>query len=229
MNLILLAVTGVSLTLAGFMTAIAWQMSRQERRRSDARVAALSAAIYEDADRAEVNAAPSAPLFADRGSSSTARLGIAAVAGACVIALVAGVVVVARSAKASRSDASRSDHDRSARLQPSESLQPSVSSAPLELIALEHERTGEDLVVRGLVRNPADAAERDGLSAVVLVLDANGGTVATARASLPAARLGPGATAPFVVNVTGAADVDRFRLSFRTDARVEPHVDRRKS
>src|SRR6185295_2231179 len=102
-------------------------------------------------------------------------------------------------------------------------------SAPLELIALEHERDGDALVIRGLLRNPADAAERDGLSAVVLLLGAGGDVLATARAAVPAVRLGPGATTPFVVNVRGVADIDRFRLSFRTDARVEPHVDRRRS
>ena len=48
MNAILLVVTGLSLLVAGFMSAIAWRMTREERRRSDARVAALSSAIYEE-------------------------------------------------------------------------------------------------------------------------------------------------------------------------------------
>ena len=146
--------------------------------------------------------------------------------GVAAVAVAAGLMAIparmsARSAKASRSSASAASSG-SARLQPSDS-----ASVPLELIALEHERTGDDLVVRGLLRNPPDAAERDGLSAVVLLLDAGGDVIATARASVPAERLGPGATTPFVVNATGAGDVDRFRLSFRIDGRIEPHVDRR--
>jgi hypothetical protein len=67
MNVILLIVTGVSLTLAGFMSAVAWQLTRSERRRSDARVAALASAIYEDAEDT-----PAANLFADRRSPAGA-------------------------------------------------------------------------------------------------------------------------------------------------------------
>src|SRR5438552_3390974 len=105
MNEILLAVTGLSLLVAGFMSAMAWRMTREARQRYDARIAALSSAIYEK----------------------------------------------------------------------------------------------------------------------------DGALISTGRAAVPAGRLGPGATTPFVVSIAGAASVDRFRLSFRTDARIEPHVDRRTS
>jgi len=44
MTIVLLIVTGVSLTLAGVMSAVAWHTTRAERRRSDARVAALQSA-----------------------------------------------------------------------------------------------------------------------------------------------------------------------------------------
>lgn len=218
MTVILLIVTGVSLTLAGFMSAVAWQMTRDERRRSDVRVAGLASAIYEDAAGNEDPGA--ANLFADRRSSAMASNRVAAIVGACVIALVAALAM-SRSPQGSRAGSVR-PQSGSARLPPGDS-----ESAPLELIALEHERDGDALVIRGLLRNPPNAAERDGLSAVVLLLGTDGDVLATARAALPAARLGPGATTPFVVNVTGIADIDRFRLSFRTDARVEPHVDRR--
>ena len=36
-----------------------------------------------------------------------------------------------------------------------------------------------------------------------------------------------GGESPFVVTVPGAADVGRYRVSFRTDDRVVPHIDRR--
>jgi len=209
MTLVLLIVTGVSLALAGVMSAIAWHTTRAERRRSDARVAALASAIYEDSEDT-----PVANLFSDRPSSSMGRYGVAALIGAGAVALVAGLAV----------SASRSPEGSRSRLQTNV-----PASAPLELIALEHERDGEGLVIRGLLRNPPDAAERDGLSAVVLLLARDGDVLATARAAVPAVRLAPGATTPFVVNVTGVADIDRFRLSFRTDTRVEPHVDRRTS
>jgi len=172
MNAVLFAVTGVSLLLAGFMSAIAWRMTREERRRSDARVAALSSGIYEDVENENASL-----LFHEQATPASSRYAIAAVLGACVVAAVAGLAIV--SVRHAQRQAAHVSDTRS------------LPEVPLELLELEHERDGEQLV--------------------------------------PAVRLGPGATTPFVVSVAGAADVDRFRLSFRTGARVEPHVDRRAS
>ena len=206
MNALLLAITGASLLLAGFMSAVAWRMTREERRRSDARVAALAAEIYKD------EAAPAERinrLLEQTTVGSWSRSLVTAIAGAAVVVAVGFAAIVgvrvARSSEGVR------------------------ANAPLELLALEHERDGERLVVRGIVRNPLNAAERDGLAAVVLLVGRDGDVVSSARAALPVTKLAPGATAPFVVNVTHAADVDRFRVSFRSDGRVEPHVDRRAS
>jgi len=237
MNALLLVITGVSVALAAFMSAVAWRMTREERRRSDARVAMLSAQIYGDE-------APPAQrtgrLLEQTVTSSWTRSLVTALAGAGIVATI-GVVSVAGirtaravenarstgSARLQSSDARSVGSARSAgsaRLQPSEAI-----TSPLELLSLEQERDGERLVVRGIVRNPADAAERDGLDAVVLLLGHDGGVVSSARAALPAVKLAPGETTPFVVNVTHAADVERFRISFRSETRVEPHVDRRTS
>jgi len=211
MNAVLLAVTGLSLLLAGVMSAMAWRMSRDERRRSEARVAALSSAIYEDAGDE-----PSAGrgLFDDQmAPTSTARYGIVALVGACVVSTMAGLTLAA----------ARGPHRQPARAADARQ----ISDAPLELLALEHERDGERLIVRGIVRNPPDAAERDGLTAVVLLFGHDGGLISTGRAAVASAVLSAGVTTPFVVTIPGAAGVDRFRLSFRTDAGIEPHVDRR--
>ena len=221
MNAILLLVTGASLLLAGFMSAVAWRMNREERRRSDARVAVLAAEIYKD------EAAPAdrvSRLLEQMPPSSWTRTLATAMAGAGAVVTIGAVSLVGiRSASAIRApERPRSAVDGSARPQPAE-------QAPLELLELEHERDGARLVVRGIVRNPANARERDDLSAVVLLVGHDGDVVSSARAALPVTRLAPGATAPFVVDVTNAADVDRFRVSFRSDARVEPHVDRRTS
>jgi hypothetical protein len=230
MNAVLLAITGVSLALAAFMSAVAWRMRREERRRSDARVAMLAAEIYKD------DAPPSersGPLLEQRLSNSWTRPLVTAIAGAGIVATI-GVVSVAgiRTARAVENARSAGNEQSvasakpvgSARLQASDAI-----TAPLELLSLEQERDGERLIVRGIVRNPADAAERDGLDAVVLLLGHDGDVVTSARAALPAVKLAPGATSPFVVQVTHATGVNRFRLSFRSDTRVEPHVDRRTS
>src|ERR1043166_9047270 len=210
MNAILLVVTGISLALAGIMSVAFWRMKREERRRSDARVEMLASALYDD----DVDPSKAvARLLETLHAHPWRRQILGTVVGVCAAAAIAGLAAVP--ARGMR----HKDVAAPAR----------TSSAPLELLSLEQERDGERLVVRGIVRNPVDGVERDGLSAVVLLLDHDGDLVSSGRASLPAATLGPGATAPFVVNVTNASGGDRFRLSFRTDARVEPHVDRRTS
>lgn len=100
------------------------------------------------------------------------------------------------------------------------------AGAPLELVALEHERDGDRFIVRGIVRNPAAAAV-SGLLAAVSVFGRDGGLVANAQAAVASPRLAAGAQTPFVVIVRGAADVDRYHLSFRTAAGIVPHLDRR--
>jgi hypothetical protein len=99
--------------------------------------------------------------------------------------------------------------------------------APLELIALEHDRDDSRLVVRGIVRNPASTITLKGLTAVVLVFSRDGGFIASGRAAAAVTALAPGAETPFVVTLPDADSVDRYRVSFRTDDRIVPHVDRR--
>jgi len=207
MNVVLLVVTGLSLLVAGFMSTIAWRMSRDERRRSDVRVAELSSEIYGDREHEPATAR----LFDKRPAASSFRSVAAAATGACVVAAIAGLGVTA--ARAPR---------RTTAAAPTR-----APDAPLELVALEHERVGEVLIVRGIVRNPPESVDRIGLSAVVMLVGHDGGLLSSGRAGVPAMKLAPGGSAPFVVTVPEAADVDRFRLSFRTDARIEPHVDRR--
>ena len=100
-------------------------------------------------------------------------------------------------------------------------------AAPLELVALTHEREGDRLTVRGVVRNPASGAGVAHLTAVVFLFNRDGGFVASGRAGVDAPELAPGTEAPFAVTISGAGDVGRYRVSFRTDDRVVPHVDRR--
>ena len=55
----------------------------------------------------------------------------------------------------------------------------------------------------------------------------NGGFVSSAKAGVDFKRLAPGDESPFVIAVDAPASVARYRVSFRTDAGVVPHVDRR--
>ena len=56
---------------------------------------------------------------------------------------------------------------------------PAPAPVPLELVALGHERDGDRLTVRGVVRNPAAGAEIDGVTAVVFLFNRDGGFLAS--------------------------------------------------
>jgi hypothetical protein len=65
------------------------------------------------------------------------------------------------------------------------------------------------------------------LTAVVFLLKRDGSFLSSGRAAIDPSTLRPGNESPFVVTVSGAGDIGRYRVSFRTDDRVVPHVDRR--
>jgi hypothetical protein len=98
---------------------------------------------------------------------------------------------------------------------------------PLELVSLRQAREGKTLTVSGMVRNPSGATDRRQVAAVVFLFDRKGSFVASGRAPLDYQALAPGDESPFVITVPGAADVSRYRVSFREGDDVLPHVDRR--
>jgi hypothetical protein len=61
----------------------------------------------------------------------------------------------------------------------------------------------------------------------VFLFDANGGFISSARAGVDFKRLGGGDESPFVVAMDAPSSVARYRVSFRTDAGIVAHVDRR--
>jgi hypothetical protein len=102
-----------------------------------------------------------------------------------------------------------------------------AAPAPLELLSLRHGQREGSMEITGLVRNPAAAAPIERVSAVVFFFDSGGGFLASARAPLDFARLSPGEESPFVVLAPAPSHVSRYRVSFRRDDGVVPHVDRR--
>ena len=103
----------------------------------------------------------------------------------------------------------------------------SSSPAPLELVSMRHERVGPKLSITGLVRNPNGGAAVERLAAVVFLFDQQSAFVTSARADVDFTRLGPGDESPFVIAVDAPTNVARYRVSFRNEAGVVPHVDRR--
>lgn len=102
-------------------------------------------------------------------------------------------------------------------------------NSPLELVSLRHERVKEKLAVSGLVRNPSAAEPVERLSAVVFLFDQQGAFVTSGKADVDFLKIGAGDESPFVVSLDAPATVARYRVSFRTEAGVVPHVDRRRA
>jgi hypothetical protein len=93
---------------------------------------------------------------------------------------------------------------------------------------MTHTRSGYALTVTGLVRNRG-AAANGAITAVVYVFDRDGGFVASGRAPLDFGAIAEGDESPFHVTIADVKDVGRYRVSFRTDSGVVPHVDRREA
>ncbi len=206
--LALLAVVALLMTLG--MGAVTWRLLLDERRRSDARVAALVAALDGDRGAPAPPASLAAPPAGGLAPGWPARVaGLAAAAG-LVLAVVLVAAIGLREAGGEGA--------------PSAAATP-AEPAPIELLALEHEPAGGMLSIRGSVR-AADAPVPGPLAVQATALDADGGAVASRRTDLPG--LVPGDVSPFAVEVP-AAGVARYRIRFLRDEATVPHVDRRAS
>ena len=210
MEFTLAALAVVSLLAALGMGAVTWRLLRDERRRSEARIAALAAALAGD-PAAPPSAAPEVPPPADprAGGWPAQAAGLAAAAG-LVLAVVLVAVIGLREAGG--------EGPESASTAPG-------APAPIELLALEHEPAGPVLAISGSVR-VADAAAAGPLAVLATALDAAGVAVARRRVDLPP--IAAGVASPFAVEVP-AAGVTRYRITFLRGEVTVPHVDRRAS
>jgi hypothetical protein len=247
----LLIVTIASMVLAALMSVIAWRIAAEERRRSEARVAALAAEIHAPAVKAARVAAfqqrssgrwdedlPIRPVVEERATGhdlfaarrSGSRIGVVVAFGVLVVAgAIAATVALERGLPFGASAASAPAAAVASTPSQTAAPSPTAPAAPLELVALGHDRDGDRLTVRGMVRNPSTGAAVDQLTAVVLVFNTDDGFLTTGRAIIDASSLRPGGESTFVVVVPDAARVGRYRVSFRSGDRIVPHVDRRET
>jgi hypothetical protein len=272
MEVILLAITVVSLVVALVMSLAAWRLTRDEKRRASARVAALSIAASAGDDAPAVTerrepAATSAPApepVAPKPRAPWAPAPVAATVDAPVIARPAAADLLLNQAREAEWTAAAPSPHASGFLgetpveRDSDSRQRSLAFAavflffvlsgglmwlmsgpegtsavavgpnsPLELLSMSHARQDAKLSVSGLVRNPASGSPIESLSAVVFLFDRTGTFLASSKAHVDFLRLGAGDESPFVVSLDAPPTVARYRVSFRTDDGVVPHVDRR--
>jgi hypothetical protein len=207
MDVVLLTLTVLSLAAAAGFGALSWRVGREERERSQARMASLSAAMdpVSEGERVAVGS-----VFERGADHLRGRPMIkVAVGGVMALALVVGAIIGVQTGNA----------PSAARIV--------TGSLPLELVSMRHQREGTTLRITGLVRNPSAGAPANGVSAVVVGFDRTGGVVATGRAPLDFAPLAPGDESPFIVAIPNAPDVARYRVSFRTSQGVVRHIDRR--
>jgi hypothetical protein len=269
MDIILFGITVVALGVALVMSLAAWRLTRDEKKRSAARVAALSLAA-------------SAPEIREGGQGlSTFAAENRAEKPMAKAPWSAPRIVPAPVVSAASAPAVELTLNQPARIEPARVSEPLVAHAsgflgaddmqrdtggrqkslafaavflfvvlsgglvwmmsgprgttpvavgpnsPLELVSLTHARQNQKLAVSGLVRNPAAGKPIEHLSAVVFLFDRMGTFVTSSRANVDFLKLGAGDESPFVVSLDAPATVARYRVSFRTDDGIVPHIDRR--
>jgi len=227
---LMLIITFTACLVAITMTVLAWRVLREDRRRTDARVAALAAEINDGSmnrySEVALNEAPHVPvdhLFANADTEAERprpRLAAIVGGGALVVGTIGTLLLLATSG--ARPSAATGPKPRPS----AAAAAPAAANSTLELMALGHEREDDRLTIRGIVRNPSGGQPLTNVTAVVLLFNQQGGFLTSGRAAIGGA-LAPGGEAPFAVTVPGAGDVGRYRVSFRTSEGIVPHVDRR--
>jgi hypothetical protein len=248
MDTLLLGITVVSLMVALVMSVTAWRLTRDEKRRASARIAALSAAASEGPEMVQwVEPPPANPDIVHRVETALPR----APWKPPVVKPIAETIdssVSLGSGFLGSTPQHREGDNRQKTLAMAAVVffaflvagtawvmsAPEGTSAvavgpnsPLELVSLSHSRDSDKLSVSGLVRNPASGKAVERLSAVVFLFDRAGTFVTSSRAHVDFLRLAAGDETPFVVSIAAPPTVARYRVSFRTDEGVVPHIDRR--
>jgi hypothetical protein len=232
----LLTMTILSTALAAAASVTAWRLVRLETRRSDARVAALAAAIYGPAGPASAETSTAIATFPSeypavaaedrRASILTGRRSLA-MASAAIAVVVAGLLILAASRPGHALEENRAAVSSAAATASSQPSAGTTAAAPLELIALGHERGKDVLVVRGEIRNPSNGVPCDMPAVVVLTFDEHGIFLGSTESDASGEQLPPGGRAAFSVSIPARTTPARYKISFRSEGQIVPHVDRR--
>ena len=239
MDSVLILVTVLALVVTIVMIGLVVKLLADERRRSGARVALLAGRAAEagvsagnshreeDDDYELRHVSPlvtSGGLFSveDRPSPWPGRLGIVA----ALALLVMGIGVAARATGVF--DRSADSTSPSTPRGAVESTAAQANPNLLDLLSLTHSQRGDVLTITGLVQNPRDGGLLQNVAATAFFFGDDGTFLASGRAPLDFTVLRPGDETAFVINVTVAARVARYRVGFRgEDGRIIGHVDRR--
>ena len=256
MDTVLIAVTALSLAMAAGMALVVAKLVREERARSEARVAALGAmsadpVIDSAVPRRPIVVAPAvSPLLRseqavqfddddlDIRQPETAVSGVSSLFAetnrpspwgrrfAVIASLAVVVLVIGLVAVTGKARPPASAAAASSVAQQA----PPLGTVPLELLSLQYARdeNAQRLVISGLVQNPRSGAALSRVVATVFLFGPDGTFLTSSRAPLDFTTLAPGVESPFVVSVPVTGHVARYRVGFRTeDGQVIAHVDKR--
>jgi len=248
MDTTLVIVTLLSMGMAGALSVIVWRMLRDERQRSDARVAALASLAAGSPTPSARQPSPPVdlpirPAAAPRrvASPQPQRVGDLFVEHveeespwrnrfvvmAALGLVLASVVLFTLAAKGRVTP--RQVRPALPTASTEQPAQPPASPQPgLELVSMRDARAAGTLTISGLVRNPRTGTLLSRVSVTAYAFDANGAFLASGRALLDVTSLSPGDDSPFLVSVPVTEGVARYRIGFRgEDGRVIAHVDKR--
>lgn len=252
METILATVTVISLAVAAGMGVLLARLVREERRRSDARVALLTELAAADEPVAAVTFGPRPatahveagerpaiasirePVLDQFDDFELRETGPAAASGTLFagketrsawpfrLAAAAGVIAIVAGLAFGVGALSSGE-----RQETEEQIVTAAVAQPLELLSLAHRHQDGDLTISGLVQNPAGGRALSRVEATVLAIDSTGEQIASGRAPIDVSTLAPGEESPFLVRVK-ATNVARYRVSFRGEGdQPLAHVDRR--
>jgi len=249
----MMVVTALSLAMAAGMALVVVKLVREERARSEARVAALGAmsadpVIDSPFTRRQIAVAPAvSPLRRSeqdvRFHDLEIRPSEAAVSSVSSLfaetdqpspwgrrfAVIGSLAVVVLVIGFAVSGKARPPASAAPGTSVAQQAQP-LDTAPLELLSLRHarEENAQRFVISGLVQNPRSGAPLSHVVATAFLFAPDGTFLTSSRAPLDFTTLAPGVESPFVVSVPVTGQVARYRVGFRTeDGRVIAHVDRR--
>jgi hypothetical protein len=247
MDTTLVTVTLLSMAMAASLSVIVWRMLRDERRRSEARVVALTTkarASHTEPRSSIVDSrisnldprssildlpireapVPAATMFAEREAASPWGHRFAVMAGLGLVVASAILFSLTASGRAGARHAAAPGAAAAATAQP---VTHPAGVVGLELLSLRDARQPGSLTITGLVQNPRGGTPLLGVTVTAYAFDDKGAFLASGRARIDVAALAPGDESPFVVSVPVTETVARYRIGFRgEDGRVIAHIDK---
>jgi hypothetical protein len=229
MESVLIVVTLTSLAMTIALAVILARLMRDERRRSNARVALLSemadratppVQVSDPADYFELTPAIEGPAAAELFVHAEPRsVWPRRAAVAATIASLATLVALALPSRSPSPDTAGPSNAPSASSQ---------TTSLLELLSLGQTQGADALTITGLVKNPRNGTVLSKIRATALVFGPDGTFLASGGAPLDFTVLRPGDESPFVIRVPVTSPVARYRVGFRgEDGHVIGHIDRR--